>query len=293
MTNSSVSRRTFNWFLEELNKNSYGVVFSGNFRFRFWPQNDSIQQFEIIKKTEGKLEYSVEEVVPVVNIQDIEIVFNEKNKRVDLEKELYVAIKIENVRDEETQQLIIEHNENEVRYQALLETVENIRQQLVFEYEDEKYSVRIKEPQVTQTFKHEGNYYNIFAISLNLTKAVDVLYGNEIELKINGQVMDLYEMTESVGADVRRVSPLTSEKRQIAKTNSFLWNADITVNYRPNESVDRLIFNHLSRVNVQESYEIQITDDAGTVTKTIGITSGAKLYKLNKAIQMNFIVEEV
>lgn len=300
MTNTSVlsaSSLTYKWFLERLNDNPYGVKFEGNVRFNFWPQNELIQEFEIISKVPGELDFKKTEVVPVTNTNDIEVNFNEKNNRVDLEKEVYIALKIEHFKNPETKQLVIEFDEEDKRFKALMEAIRSVRANLTYDYEGKRISAKIKEPVAVQTMKHSGSYYTVFAVSMNMTLLDDGKFGNEISVQMTGGGetghLDIYEMIEAIGSDTSRRGPLDGSRTQKTRTNTYNWQGEITVNYRPTVGIDGVLFDHIGLRTIQPEYTIIIDDNDGRPPRVLNVnlTAGSKLYRPNKVIQLQFMVE--
>lgn len=301
MSLTSQRKRIFNFFVETLNDNNQGVTFGGNFIFKFWPQQHGGNDFEIISQNEDSLDFESTEVVPVVNIQSIEIPFVEQNQRSDFEQEYYVALRVENRIDEVTNQVVIEFDDTDPKYLAMIETVNSIRSQLTFAFDGFKFTVKAREPQVVETFKYNGNYYTIFSLVLNMTAISVGFYGNEMEVFLASQGGTLAKL-DVIEADVIS-SKNTSVFNEITfdgtdqKThvNSRAWQGQITVNYRGN-AVDNLIFNELMATDtdlIVKPYDLRLRQDGVNYNYIVFITSVNASFKNNSVETLTFQVERV
>ena len=298
---TSQRKRIFNFFLEKLNENNQGVTFGGNFIFKFWPQQHGGNDFEIISQSEDSLDFESTEVVPVVNIQSIEIPFVEQNQRSDFEQEYYVALRVDNRIDEVTNQIVIEFDDSDPKYLAMIETVNSIRSQLSFTFDGFKFTVKAREPQVVQTFKYNGNYYTIFSLVLNMTAINAGFYGNEMEffLAQQGQTLaklDVIEADVMTGKATSVFNNITSTGTdQKTHINSRNWQSQITINYRGN-AVDNLIFNELMAINanlIVRPYDLRLRQNGIDYNYVVFITSVNASFRNNSVETLTFQVERV
>ena len=301
---TSQRQRIFNWFIDTLNTNTQDVTFSGNFVFKFWSQQHGVQDFEIINKNDEQLEFEALEVVPVVNTQSIEIPYVEKNKRSDFEQEYYVALRIENRIDEDTNQQILEFDNTDPKYIALLKTVDNIRDTLSFNYDGFKFTVKAREPQVVQTFKYNGNYYTLFGITLNMSSIEVGFYGNEMKFYLapinttinETHLLDTYQVDMIVGKQtlVYNNIDFTATDQQ-TQVNSRNWQAQITVNYRGSAfTPDTLLFNELmanTNQTISNKYLFRATQNGVNYDKLVVVTSINGTYRNNSVQQITAQVE--
>ena len=302
---TSQRKRLFSWLIDTLNQNTKGVTFSGNFVFKFWQQQQGVHDFEIISKNEDTLNFDSEEVVPVVNISSIEIPYVEKNNRSDFEQEYYIALKIENRIDEITNQQILEFDDTDPKYEALLETVTSIRNQLSFNYDGFKFTVKAREPQVVQTFKYNGNYYTVFALTLNMSAVSDGFYGNEMTFYLTdnfsaftvSDVLDVVEANLIVGKETFISHAIELEPTdQVTQVTGRTFQAQVTVNYRGQEyDPDALLFNELMAENtslIDKKYRFRgLQSDGGTFNHDVVITSINASFRNNSVVTITFQVE--
>jgi len=301
---TSQRQRIYNWFIDTLNTNTQDVTFSGNFVFKFWAQQHGVQDFEIINKSEEQLDFEALEVVPVVNTQSIEIPYVEKNKRSDFEQEYYVALRIENRIDEDTNQQVLEFDQTDPKYIALLETVSTIRDTLSFTYDGFKFTVKAREPQVVQTFKYNGNYYTLFAITLNMSAVEFGFYGNEMSFFLapetatisNTHLLDAYQVDMIIGKQtlVYNNIDFTATDQQ-TQVNSRNWQVQITINYRGSTYVpDTLLFNELmadSNQTIGRKYRFRATQNGVNYDKLVVVTSINGTYRNNSVQQITAQIE--
>lgn len=301
---TSQRQRIYNWFIDTLNTNTQDVTFSGNFVFKFWAQQHGVQDFEIINKNDEQLDFEALEVVPVVNTQSIEIPYVEKNNRSDFEQEYYIALRIENRIDEDTNQQVLEFDQTDPKYLALLETVSTIRDTLSFTYDGFKFTVKAREPQVVQTFKYNGNYYTLFAITLNMSAVEFGFYGNEMSFFLapetatisNTHLLDTYQVDMIIGKQtlVYNNIDFTATDQQ-TQVNSRNWQSQITINYRGSDYVpDTLLFNELmadSNQTISRKYRFRATQNGVNYDKLVVITSINGTYRNNSVQQITAQIE--
>lgn len=304
---TSGNKEIYDLFLERLNENSLGIEFSGNFIFKFWQQGGGINEFEIIYKSEEKqdLNYLTKEVVPVVDIQTIEIPYVEKNNRSDFEKELYVAIRIEYDVNEFNQR-VIEFNDNNNMYQALLETLESIRNTLTYNYNGYKYTFKVKEPQKVNIFKYNGNYYQIFALNFNVSRVEKGVYGNEFSFYLSSlnqpidetHLLDVYESSLIVGKNTFSNNDITFVATdQETNITSRSFQAQLTVNFRGLDYIpDELLFKELmtnDNTTIVKPYNFRMSYNGQNYDKTVYVTSLNSVFRNNSIQQITFQLERV
>ena len=302
MTYLSGSNEIFNLFVELLNQNTQGVEFSGNFTFRFWSQTQAEQEFHIVRKDPNKLDYDVDKVVPIVNVQTIEIPFVERNGRSDYEIENYVAIKVEQTIDPDTNQRIIEFDENTPAYQALLETIGDIRSNLTFtNASGRKYSIKAKDPQKVNTFKFTGDYYTIFAVTLTMTAVDSGLFGNEIKMQLaevgqsftSDNDLDVVEADFIVGKGTYQFSPRTQDQIQRTRVNNRTSTYQVTVNYIDN-TAGGLLWDEIHGNVVAKQYQLRSSLGATVLqTRNVLITTINTTIRNNAVVRITFTAEEL
>lgn len=313
MSYTSGKKRLYDIFLDRLNENTQGVTFSGNFMFKFWQQGQGINDFEIMYKetdVEGNptsLEFNSKEVVPVVDVQTMQIPYVERNNRSDWEKEFYVAIRVDYGINEFNQR-VIEFKEENTKYQALLETLENMRSQLFFQEDGYKYVFKVKEPVEVNVFKYNGDYYQIVAVSMNLTSITQGFFGNETEIYFglendgdftdsNDYYLDFTEIQVLLGKETNVLAPV-DEKEHRVHINKRNWNAQVTINFNGN-TADKLIEKeiHALTTNNREKYNIRLKRGDGTkdsdfdYTRVVYVTNGNVIYVNNSIVSITFQVE--
>lgn len=297
-------KRIFDFFVEKLNENTQGVTFSGNFVFKFYNQQQGVSDFEIISKNEDTLDFESTEIVPVINAQSIEIPFVEQNERSDFEQEYYIALKIENRINEETNQQLLEFDDSDPKYLAMIETVNTLKTLLSFNYDGYKYTIKVKEPQVIQTFKYNGNYYTLFSIGMNMTTLKDGFYGNEMKFYLcpvndaitSTDLLDTADADFIVGKQtvVFNNIDFTATDQQ-TQVNSRNFQAQLTINYRGGGfDPDALLFNELMAQDtdlIDKKYRFRASQNGANYDKIVVITSINGNFRNNSVQQITFQLE--
>lgn len=244
MVFQSVDKRTFDLILSRLNTNTQGVEFSGNYVFQFYRNEKQAHNFEIIKKDADYLDFTSTKVVPLVDIQNIEIPFVSRNDRDDLEREFYVAIEIDRKYNSVTNVLEINFDDTKSEYQAVLETLSNIKNELTFVDGDYKYTFKTKSPEKVNKFKYNNQWYQVFALVFNLTSVKKGYFGNETKLYLGLQSdvsfgattayqLDVVEYSPTMGKETRPNS-YTLDIEQSVAVNRRTWTCEIVVNFTGN-----------------------------------------------------------
>ena len=231
----SVSKAIFELVLEEMNDNSYDEIFDGNYVFKFTPQpSKKMQDFHILRTSEDSLEPDAHRVVPFVDVESIEIPFNEANQRSDWEKTFYIAIRMD-ITEKDYGETTFEFDYNDTRWQALMEVHNRFKEQLTFSTGDFKASFKVREPQKVNVFKHKSAYYQIFALSMNIVKITQGRFGNEMSLYLGSKnadnMLDPISTTVVMGKTEQDNTP-SNESDRTLKMNQRTLEVQTTINYR-------------------------------------------------------------
>lgn len=309
MVFQSVDKRVFDVILSRLNTNTQDVTFSGNYVFKFSNEQKTMYNFEVVAKDPDYLDFKVTEVVPLVDIQNIELPFVERNERDDMERELYVAIKIERKYDE-ANILQIEFDDTCAQYQAVLETIASIKDTLTFVEGDYKYSFKTKTPTKVNRFKYNKEWYQIFALTFNLVSIKKGYFGNETKLYFGREddvsfasttdyQLDFMEFTPTMGKETRPDS-LTTDGEQKVAINRRNWTATIVVNFL-GTTADLLLQREVDATvtdnNVKyvlRQVKTNLETDTGEVfgfDRDVFVTSATATYQNNAVDQITFRIE--
>jgi hypothetical protein len=266
----SKNKRLYDLILSKLNANTQGVVFSGNYMFKFSQQTVGDFNFEIISLSADSLEFSSTEYVPLVDVQSIQVPFVEKNQRDDWEREFYVAIKIPAVKNPISRKTEYYFEESNPQYQAVLETLETLSDTLTFEDGGYKYTFKVKEPTKVNVMTYNGVYYQILALTFNLTSMTSGFFGNETMGYLGlasdtsfgetaDYLLDKMELNEIVAKTTRATDNVndTDTKKQVDKRT---YEANITVNFNGNLA-DILIYKEKALIaDIDTLYQLKITN---------------------------------
>jgi len=268
----SKNKRLYDLILDKLNANTQDVVFSGNYMFEFNQQlaSNGNFNFSIVSRDADALEFSTTDIVPLVDVQSIQIPFVEDNERDDWEREFYVAIEIPATRNAVTNESIIEFDESNSKYQAVLETLDTMSSNLTFIEGDYKYTFKVKEPTKVNVMTYGGKYYQLLALTFNLTSLSEGFFGNETALYFGlstdasfGEtapyLLDNVDFNEIMAKTVRATSNVddTEEGYTVDKR---LWESTITVNFNGN-TADLLLYKEkTAQYDLNLQYQIKITN---------------------------------
>ena len=266
----SKNKRLYDLILDKLNENTQGITFSGNYMFEFNQQLSGGVNFSIVSRDENALEFTTTQVVPLVDIQSIQVPFVENNNRDDWEREFYVAIEIPSTRNSISNEKEYKFSESNAQYQAILETLENLRSNLTFIQDGYKYTFKVKEPTKVNVMTYNGKYYQLLAMTFNLTSLVDGFFGNETKAyfglasdtsfgETTDYLLDVVELNEIVGKSTRATSNIDDED-EIFTVDKRIWEATITVNFNGNVA-DMLIYKEKAILSdLNSTYQIKITN---------------------------------
>lgn len=303
---NSVNKRIYDLVLSKLNENTQGVTFDGNFMFKFY--NGDQQNFEIIVRDEDLLDFESQRIVPVVDAQNIQVPFVDDNDRSDFEREFYIAIQVESTVSDNNQ-VKIEFDETITEYQALLETIENIKSTLTFIDGDYKYTFKVKEPTKVSYFKYNGIYYQVLALTINLTSLQNGYFGNEtaVYFGLKSDVsfadtatykLDFLEFTPNTSKETRANADTDATETSVA-INKRTWIADMTVNFTGNTAdlllqreIDAIVDNNLIyQVKVVKNQLGTDLEESYEYTRDVYVTSCNATYIKNDVDKITFRLE--
>lgn len=292
----------FDVILDRLNQNTFGVVFDGNFVFKFWQQpSTKIQDFHILSTNPEILEFDATSVVPFVDISAVEIPFNERNRRQDYEVEYYLALRIED-KTNIAGKNIIEFDTEDVKYKALLETYEYFKTNLTYTGENIRIGFKIREPQKVNVFKYNAHYYQLFAMTFNITKVEFGRFGNEMQLymrkfgDVNWELLDTTDTTVIMGKTERERTLTTELDRKISIT-SRNQEYRVTINYTETP-IDNLILQETmivgdSITNNAIPFEVKaVQTNSFDITRKVYITAGTIQYINNVPETITFTIKQ-
>ena len=306
---NSKNKRLYDLILSKLNENTQDVVFSGNYMFQFNQQLAGGNNFSIVSRSADALEFSTTDIVPLVDIQSIQIPFVENNQRDDWEREFYVAIEIPQTTDATSNEMVIEFDESNPRYQAVLETLENMASNLTFIEDGYKYTFKVKEPTKVNVMVYNGKYYQLLALTFNLTSLSEGFFGNETELyfglasdasfgETSDYLLDNVEFNEIVAKTVRATSNIDDTEEGYT-TDKRIWQSTITTNFNGNVADMLLYKEKMAQYGLNLLYQVKITNkNLNTLvsenldyTINVYVTNVNITYRNNVVDQLTFKLE--
>jgi hypothetical protein len=304
----SNNKKTYELLLSKLNENTLGVEFSGNYMFKMWQSPTGKYNFEIVKLDPNALEIEQARVVPVVDSQSIQLPFVEKNERNDFERELLIAIEVPSTTDVAGEN-VIEFDENTLEYQAILETIANMRSQLVFIEGDYKYTLKVKDPTKGNVFKYNSKWYQMVSITFYMSSIKKGYYGSETKVyfglkndlnfaETDDYLLDTFNFSPTATRTLRVNSDIdaTEEKH---KPNKRTWNATMIVNFTGNVA-DVLLQRELDAVvDMNTVYQIKVVktqlgvdlNESYEYTRDVYVSTINASYENNKVDQFTLTIE--
>lgn len=295
------SKLIFETILDVLNDNQREVIFSGNYMFRFWQQNSKINEFEIVQREEDELDFKTQRVVPLVDLQTIEIPFVEKNIRSDYEKEFYLAFKIQDEVNEFNQR-VIEFDFEDDHYQSLLEGIQKLRDNPIIDnVNNYRYVFKVKEPQKVNVFKYNGEYYQLLSLNLNLISIKFGHFTNETKILMREKgVGASFEELDLVDGDIGSsknmipfIKPLQNLETK-SRFNSRAYLSNYTINFIGSD-IDMCLIDEADGIKpLKTIYEYKVVRfDESEYTFDVAVTSSNYNLRKNTIHQINFQIEKV
>lgn len=167
----SLKELTYNHFLNQLNQNSKGVKFSGNFMAFEIPLPNGGKTFKMLSDSEESLEKLLEEYTPVFDTDFMEHMYISKNKRTSLNRTFSLVVDVPYVVKDDVWVANFD-SDNEV-YQALLEAIENINNQIVFNDQGYKLFYKVKTPTKGGQIRHDSKMFQMLYINLSVDLMTD------------------------------------------------------------------------------------------------------------------------
>ena len=302
---TSVNKQIHQIVLDELNANTKGVIFDGNFMFKFWQQPSArTQEFAILRTQDNTLELANDNVVPVVNVENVEIPFNEKNKRSDWEATYFISIKIPPQLDLAKNE-IYEFDETDDRYQAMMEAYTELKKKLSVVSNGIKTSFKVREPQKRAIFKFEGNFYQVFALSFNVVKIEKGRFGNELSLYIGKYEDTNFGASEEYLIDVISANMIMGKTehddtpiRNYDTTSKGIkrnWELQVFANYNESEIENEILHEIMTfNSNINQRYYLKMVQEGSFANDYIGlITNGTIEFKNNAVERLNLTFKNI
>jgi hypothetical protein len=211
-----------------------------------------------------------------------------------------------------TNQTEFKFSESNAQYQAILETIENLRSNLTFEDSGYKYTFKVKEPTKVGVMTYGGKYYQLLAMTFNLTSLTSGFFGNETKAyfglasdtsfgETTDYELDFMDLTEVVGKTTRQTDNVDDTEAGFTVDKRTWEIPSLTINFNGN-TADLLIYKEkaaISDMNVE--YQIKITNKnlntlAGEnldYTYNVLLSNVNASYRNNVVDQLTFKLERV
>jgi len=302
---TSVNKQIHKLIIDELNLNTKGVNFNGNFIFKFWQQPSAgTQDFHILKTQDNTLELGNDEVVPVVNVENVEIPFNELNKRSDWEATYYIAIKIPPQLDLAKNE-IFEFDESDDRYQSLMQGYKGLKDKLSVTSKGIKTSFKVREPQKAAIFRYEGTFYQLFALTFNVVKIEKGRFGNEMKLYIGRYEDHDFGETDEYRIDVLSANVIMGKQEHndtpikrfdtTAKGLKRNWELQLFANYNET-AIETTLLEEIMTLTfaLNQKYKIRMVQEGTFDYEYFGfVTNGTIEFKNNSVERLNLTFKNI
>ena len=301
ITQVPLNKIIYDTILDVLNDNERDVIFSGNYMFRFWQQHSNVHDFEIVKREENELDIKTQRVIPLVDIQTIEVPYVEANRRSDFEREFYLAFKIDS-KTNEANQRIIEFDYEDEHYQALLDGIEALRDAPIINHEHGfKFVFKVKQPVSVNVFKYNGDYYQLLSLTINMISLEKGTFTNNFSVymreKNTGASFEKLDITDGDISSAKNMEAFTVLSHDLEQKNKFRNRSSIanfTINYDENDICEALQDEADGLKDVKTIYEIKVVRSDGTeYIRDVGVTSATYNLRLNTVHRITFRLERV
>jgi hypothetical protein len=204
---------------------------------------------------------------------------------------------------------VIEFDENTLEYQAILETIANMRSQLVFIEGDYKYTLKVKDPTKGNVFKYNSKWYQMVSITFYMSSIKKGYYGSETKVyfglkndlnfaETDDYLLDTFNFSPTATRTLRVNSDIdaTEEKH---KPNKRTWNATMIVNFTGNVA-DVLLQRELDAVvDMNTVYQIKVVktqlgvdlNESYEYTRDVYVSTINASYENNKVDQFTLTIE--
>ena len=164
-----------------------------------------------------------------------------------------------------------------------------------------KYTFKVKEPTKVGVFIYNGIYYQILAMTFNMTSIVKGFFGNETKVYLgltsdlsfgetSDYLLDIVDFNEIVGKSVRANSNV-DESEETVTADKRTWNATATINFN-GDPADILIYKEKSLLtDMNTKYQTKITNkNLNTLlNENLDYTINCKITNVNITYQNNVI----
>jgi hypothetical protein len=274
-------KKIYDYFLTQLNNNTDGLVYKGNFLFRFF--TDEMKVYDTV---ENKLVKEAVEFRPVSLRTSEDVPFVENNGRVDwlLEFELLAPLKGQ-IYDETT----------DLDY-ANVKTVCTALNGAVVTVEGTKYAIKVSPYPKYRGWDFLGaKKYAILSIVMNLTEVESGEFGQDSEWTLDGVALDV------INQDIVTTRRFYSNDKKNTSDNDFnrpsgrVKMVTLTINYDPDNVACQHLFNESrSARDLKTTYTLVETTTLDTYSNEMYVRSAGEASQRNSVRRLVVeFVEEV
>lgn len=280
--------KTFDFILNELNKNDYGIRFKGNVYLLQHPQKGFYMYEEgDLSKT---LEFEKLEYVPVGLEINEPTKYLGSNKRIQWQKSLYIPIKSPNH---------MKFNDSENKIKAIQEVVDKLHGNH-FDYKGSRIGLKIDDIKRGQTLPINGDYYIMMIMRVYAEKIDKGYFGKELKFEIKLKEENEYRELDTIETDIGFGTDYTDtfdvtkfeQTKIIVDKGSVVMNIDF---YLDDSPVEKEITRCLLEGDFSKTFDVKITFIPFNISveKVVAITQAGKSNKKLSVMAINMRLQEV
>ena len=267
-------RNIFDYFLTQLNANANGLVYRGNYIFRFFQDSMSV-----IEPVSGKLVNEEIDITPVSLMTRTPVPFVEGNKRVDWLLEFGLLIRITG---QEYDPLV------DLDY-ANIKSVLDTMQGLSVTISGKKYTFKTQEPNYNGYTTLGRSKFAIITCVMNVTKLDSGYFGNDSVWSVGGNAKDFMSVAKTSTKRFYTADSKAGLSNDYNKPLGRTTVIEMTFNYIDETDL-------LAEVNgkktLTQTYTVSETFASGTAvtwTMTVDTASGIQVKGTTKQLTVRFV----
>lgn len=259
----------FNYFLTKLNDNVDGLVYRGNYIFKFFQDSMSV-----LEPVTGKLVNEEIDITPVALVSKTPVPFVESNKRIDWLLEFGLLVRISGQEYDATTDLDY----------ANIESVTDALQGSVYESGSTRYVFKTQKPDYKGYTVLGRSKFAIISVIMNVTQIDFGYFGNDSVWAVGSKTLDTVQVARSSTKRFYTADKKNTTANDYNKPIGRSIVIEITFNY--NDETD-LLAEVTGKQTLTKTYSVSETFDGGTpVTYNMTVESG-------NAIQVKGVVKQL
>jgi len=179
-------QKVFDYILTQLNDNTDGLTYKGNYIFRFFED-----KMTVVESVTGSLYNEELEITPVSVLSKAPVTFVENNKRIDWMLELGFLMRIEGQEYDAT---------TDLDYANLVSVLDDLQGETVT-IDGKKYSFKTQEPDYSGYSKLGKSKYAIISTTLNVSQISFGYFGQDSTFVLGSDTLDVTRVAVGVNKE--------------------------------------------------------------------------------------------